>query len=54
MTADHEDQKAADKEEIAKRYVDEQLAVLGQYGKAVRISQRNYDSIVQQVARVSK
>jgi hypothetical protein len=54
MTTDQEGQKEADKEEVAKRYVDEQLALLGEYGNPVRISRSSYASIVKQVARVSK
>ena len=40
--------------EIAKKYVDEQLAVLKKHGSLGRISKTTYKTIVNQVAKVTK
>ena len=40
--------------EAAKKYVDEQLQVLKTHGTPVRISKSAYNSMVNQVARISK
>jgi hypothetical protein len=47
-------QKTNTIKETAKKYVDEQLALLKSHGTSVRISKSGYKSIVNQVARVSK
>jgi hypothetical protein len=40
--------------ETAEKYVDEQLELLKSHGTPVRISKSGYNSMVNQVARVSK
>lgn len=40
--------------ETAKKYVDEQLKVLKKHGSLGRMSKTTYNSIVDQVARVTK
>ena len=40
--------------EAAKKYVDEQLELLKSHGTPVRISKSGYNSMVNQVARVSR
>lgn len=37
----------------AKKYVDEQIEILQRHGSATRISKNTYNSMVDQVARVS-
>jgi len=52
-TEETKTQKATIKE-TAKKYVDEQLELLKSHGTSVRISKSGYNSIVNQVARVSR
>jgi hypothetical protein len=40
--------------ETAKKYVDEQLEVLKRHGSLTRLSKTTYESIVNQVVRVTK
>jgi hypothetical protein len=47
-------QKTTTIKETAKKYVDEQLELLKSHGTSVRISKSSYNSIVNQVARVSR
>ena len=47
-------QKVNTIKETAKKYVDEQLELLKSHGTSVRISKSGYNSIVNQVARVSR
>jgi hypothetical protein len=50
-------QNGSDKEKVireaAKKYVDDQLEVLKKHGSVTRLSKTAYDSVVNQVVRVS-